>query len=65
MAGLPLDEFDSVCVKELTRHTFSYHIPTIDVAESNLPWFSIVWNGALLCGFEKDFEKDALYRLPL
>ena len=33
MARLPSEEFDSVGVKEPTRHTFSYQIPTIDVSE--------------------------------
>ena len=33
MDGLPSDEFDSVRVKEPTRHTFAYQVPTIDVSE--------------------------------
>ena len=33
MADLPSDEFDSVCVKEPTKHTFAYQIPTIDVSK--------------------------------
>ena len=51
MVGLPLVEFDSVRVKELTRHTFSYQIPTIDVSE--LKRLSSYLKGDVLKNFNK------------
>ena len=53
MAGLPPVEFDSVRVKELTRHTFSYQIPTIDVSE--LKRLSFYLKSDVLNNFNKNY----------
>ena len=53
MADLPSDEFDSVDVKEPTRHTFTYQIPTIDVSE--LKRLSSYLKGDVLNNFNKNY----------
>ena len=53
MAGLPSDEFDSVRVKEPTRHTFYYKIPTIVVSE--LKRLSSYLKGDVLNNFNKNY----------
>ena len=53
MASLPSIEFDSVCVKEPTRHTFSYQIPTIDVVK--LKRLSSYLKGDVLNNFNKNY----------
>ena len=53
MADLPPVESDSVHVKELTRHTFSYQIPIVDVTE--LKRLSSYLKGDVLNNFNKNY----------
>ena len=53
MAGSPSVEFDSVIVKEPTRHTYDYKIPTIDV--SSLKGLSYFLKGDILKNFNQDY----------
>ena len=53
MADFPTVESASVQVKELTMHTFSYQIPTIDVAE--LKRLSSYLKGDVLSNFNKNY----------
>ena len=53
IADLPTDEFDSIDVKEPTRHTFAYRIPTIDVSE--LKRLSSYIKGDIRKKFNRDY----------